>query len=426
MKSILRKLKQSQIEIEFELPAEDFDKYFAKALTKIKLNTKIDGFRPGQAPDSLIEEIKAKEILLEAAQQAVTETYTNYLLTNAIEPLGQPEVQILKMAKGNPFIFTVKVYILPQIDLPDYREISRQVPQVQVEVTDQEVRDSLLYLQQSRAKFIPKNEPAQKEDFVDVIYQSSLLFENKEFEDKFILGKGKFIEGFEDNIVGMKPGEKKEFKITIKKDSPFFAKIQGNIDGQEQEMDFKVELKGVFKVEIPQLDDDFAKKLGRFGSLKDLEESIREGIKMEKEEEERQRRRIEILDRILQHILLEVPEPLLMRETQRLLQEFKKEIKEKFNLEFSEYLATIKQTEQDLQTAYRQEAERRLKRLLIIKQIGKREKIEVTEEEIEKEINQFIKNFTLEEAKKIDIQRLKEYTKDVIYNEKVLQLLESF
>ena len=214
-----KKLEKSQIEITFELTSEEFERHFEHALSHMKSHVKVDGFRPGQAPNKLVEEkIKPESLLMEAGDHAVRHVYSDYVKDNNLEPIGQPEVKIVKIAKGNPFIFTAVITVLPDVELPEnYKEIAkkiiRQSAGKEISVTEEEVQDSLKYLQKSRAKMTLKNEPAEKGDFVEINYENRDINAGKSVRDHFVLGEGGFIRGFEDAIVGMKAGEEKIFEM---------------------------------------------------------------------------------------------------------------------------------------------------------------------------------------------------------------------
>jgi len=152
------KLKNSQLELEFELTAEEFAEHFEHAVEHLKHHVKIDGFREGKAPASMVEDkIKPESLLMEAGDIAVKETYSKYILENKLEPVGSPEVSIIKIAKGSPFIFKAVITVLPDVELPDYKIIAKAVKGQEISVTDEEVQDSINYLQKTRAKFTLKN-----------------------------------------------------------------------------------------------------------------------------------------------------------------------------------------------------------------------------------------------------------------------------
>jgi len=420
MKTDKKDLGKSQIEITFELTADEFKEHTSHALEHMKHHVKVDGFREGKAPASMVEDkIKPEMLLMEAGDHAVKHVYTDYVRENKLEPVGDPEVQIIKIAKGSEFIFKVIITLLPEVELPDYKDIASKIKGNDVSVTDQEVIDTLNYLQKSRAKFTAKNDVADNKDFIDLIYQSKDLSDNKEFEDKFILGEGGFMKGFEDNIVGMKENEEKTFKITVSDD---FA--DKGLAGKE--MEFKVKLKSVQKMELPEINDEFAKQLGAFDGLVALKESMKEGMTQEKKEQEKQRIRGEFLEKIAEKTKVELPNSIVNYEQEKLLEDLKNRIAENMKISFEQYLATVKQTEEQLKETYKKEAEKRIKGFLVLKEIGKQEKVEISDKEVEEEIEKATKNYSKDDLSKIDTNQFKEYTKGVLYNEKVFQILENF
>jgi trigger factor len=247
--------------------------------------------------------------------------------------------------------------------------------------------------------------------------------QGKPLEDKFVLGEAGFVKGFEDNIIGMRADEEKEFPAK-------FPENSAKKDWAGKEAGFRVKMKLVQKMDLPEISDEFAKGLGNFDSLTALRESIKQGITMEKQEAEKQRKRKEILDKILERINFEVPEKLVEYEKNKVLDDLKQKITQGLKISFEDYLSSIKQTEEQLKGAFQKEAEKRIKNFLILREIGKREDIEVSDTEVEQEVNKIIKNWSPETLRQtqagFDIEKLKEYTKGVLYNEKVFQKLESY
>lgn len=424
MKTSLKKIDQSQVEIEFELTEEEFKKHVDRALLHLKEHVKMDGFRQGQVPLEIVEKKVGQEnVLMEAGDLAVKDSYAKFIHENTIEPIGEPEVQIVKIAKGSPLVFTVKVAVLPETVLPDYKEIASAVKGQEVLVSDQEVEDAVNYLQKSRATFSQVARPAEKKDFVEIAYTNEHINGGKEVKDKFILGEGGFLKDFEDNVIGMKSGDEKEFRAQFPANTP-------NKDLAGKESDFKVKMVSVQKMELPAMNDAFAKSLGPFDTLEALKTNIKEGITMEKRESERQRKRGEILRSISEKITFILPQKMMDYEEKRLFEDFKNQIMQT-NLpaqpgdaSFEKYLASVKKTEEEIKKSFRLDAEKRIKNFLVLKEIGKAEHVEVSKEELEEEMNTFIKHYSKQEAEKIDISQLKEYTKGVVYNEKVFKLLD--
>ena len=414
-----KKLAKSQIELEFELTAEEFKEHTQHALEHMKHHVKVDGFRPGKAPASMVEDkIKPEVLLMEAGDHAVQHAYVDYIKESKLEPVGNPEVSIVKIAQGSPFVFKAVITVLPEVELPNYKEIAKATKGKEVSVTEEEVQDSINYIQKTRAKFTPKNDAAEKKDFVEIKYSSKDIENGKEIDDKFILGEGGFMAGFEDGIVGMKAGEEKD--VTVK-----FADNLPRKDLAGKESIFKIKLVSVQKMELPEINDEFAKQLGAFDSLTALQTSMKEGIVAEKNEAEKQRVRGEILEKIAEKAKFEMPEAMVEYEQERLLEDLKNRITSSVKITFEEYLASIKKTEAEIKETYKKEAEKRLKGFLVLRQLGKLENIEVSDEEVEIEVTKSIKNYSKEQLAQIDINELKEYTKGVVHNEKIFQILEN-
>ncbi|MCX6719540.1 MAG: trigger factor, partial [Candidatus Staskawiczbacteria bacterium] len=256
-----KKLDKSQIELEFELTAEEFKEHFEHAIEHLKHHVKVDGFREGKAPASMVEEkLKPEMLLMEAGEHAVQHVYVDYIKEQKMEPVGNPEVSIIKIAKGSPFSFKAVITVLPDVELPDYKEIAKTVKGKEISVTEEEIQDSINYLQKTRAKFTLKNDSAELKDFVEIKYNNKDINEGKEVDDKFILGEGGFMKGFEDGVVGMKAGEEKDVTVTFPKDAP-----RKDLAGKKAT--FKIKMVSIQKMELPEINDEFAKQLGAFETL---------------------------------------------------------------------------------------------------------------------------------------------------------------
>jgi len=421
MKTEIKKLPKSEIEILFEIPWEEFSPYVEKSYSILGKDVAIKGFRKGNVPNDILEkEIGQGKILEQAADLIVKDKYPQAIYREKLEPISRPEVNITKLAKGNPFEFKVKVSVLPDIVLPDYQTIVSKIEKKEVSVTDKDVEDALKWVQQSRAAFTPLEREAKQDDFIEIEYQSPQIESNKLFKDKFILGKAKLAPGFEKNLEGMKKDEEKEFSV-------LFPKEHNNKVLAGKEISFKVKMKSIQKMELPELNDEFAKKLGEFKDLETLKNNIKDNLKKEKELEQRQKTRNEILEKIGQELKCEIPEILVENQKNELLEDLKQRVDQGLKIPFEEYLIQIKKTEKEAKDSFADSAEKRVKNFLVLREVGKKEEIKVSKEEIEKEANKTLNNYPdKKEVKKIDIERLKDYTESAMYNEKVFNKLESF
>ncbi len=426
----INKLPNFQIELKIEVPSEEFKNFFEKAILELGKDIEIKGFRKGKVPRDIVEkEVGPEKILVEAAKSAIKDNYQKAILENKVEAISRPEIEIQKLAQGNPFIFLAKVSVLPEIKLPDYKKITAETKKKKINPPaggeEKEVEDALKWLQKSRAKFTLKNQAAQKGDFVEIEYQSPQLDElgqQNAKKDAFILGEGHFLPGFEKNLIGMRAGEEKE-NIAMTIPEAYSAK---NLAGKK--IILKVKVKSVQNVEFPQVNDQFAKSLGKFEKLEDLKKNIKEGLISEKEQAESRRLREEILEKISEKTESDLPDVLVEREQKQMLENLKKNVSEHLKVSFADYLGKLKKSEKEILASFLPRAEKNIKKLLILKEIGKREKIEVSGDEVSKEIEKMLKQYASpEEARKsgLDPERLEDYTKEAIKNEKIFQFLEN-
>jgi trigger factor len=420
MKLKIQKLPDSELELKIELSTEEFEKFFNKAIFELGKDLETPGFRKGKLPKEIIEkEIGRERILREAAEMAVRENYLKVISQKNLEVLGRPKIEILKLAPGNPFEFKIIVPVLPEIKLPDYKKIASEVKRKEIIVSEGEITETLSWIAKSRSKFIPKEEGAREGDFIEIEYNSSQVENGRKIKDQFILGRGGLIPEFETNLKGMKSAEEKQVSLTFP-ENHFRKDLAG------KRADFKIKMVSVQRVEVPEISDEFARGLGKFENLAGLKKSISEGIKLEKEIQESERVRKEILERMSKATDMEIPKILVEEQKKRYLEDLKKQVLDLLKTDFRSYLKEINKTEKELLDSFQDQAKNQIKNLLILREIQKEEKIEPSEEEIKREVNEILREYSTEQAQKLDLERLKSYTKERIGNEKTLRFLEGF
>lgn len=423
----VKKLPKSKREIIFHFSWEEILPCLERAAFKLSENLNIQGFRPGKVPREIVEkELGKTPVLTKGVEILIQEKYQEIISQKNLQPITPPKIEILRLESEKSFSFRIEVEVLPEVKLPDYRTIAAQIKKREIEVTDQEIEETLIWLQKSRAKFEPSQSPAQKGDFLEIEYRSPQIEKGKIFQDKFFLGQGGFVAGFEENLIGLKKGQKKEFSLTWPQN--FQTKVnEVSFPRPGERVTFQVEIKNIQLVKLPEIDDQFAKDLGHFENLVQLKKSIKEGIEKEKEMFEKGQRRGKILEEITKRAKIELPQALINQEKERIIRELKEKVKENLKIPFSQYLTQIKKTEEELKNSLEGSAKKRIEIFLTLREIGQKEKIEVREEEVLALVNEFLKNFPTKEKaqKELDLNQLKEYYREVIFKEKVFQLLES-
>lgn len=410
MKYEIKEATATKKKVEIEVSAEDFNNYYSQTLKKISANAEIPGFRKGKVPENMVEDRVTKEgVLSEAAETAIRESWARFLAESKEEAISQPQVEVIKIAKDNPLIFTAEFEILPLIKLPKLD--SAKVEKSSVEVTDQEVEDTIKWIQQSRAKYSEKISGAEDGDLVEFTFSCLDIENDPEKKDRIVLGKGHYIEGLEDTLRGMKRDEVRQFETQHPQENDKKIKMSVKVDS-------------VKKVEIPEVNDEWVKSLG-FNTVEELKKDIRGGIKKDKEVAEIQRVREEAIKKLVEKTEIEVPETLIKREQDFMLNNIKERCLSELKISFEEYLKQVKKTEEEITEELEKIAKEKVKGFLVLHQIIKNERIEITEEEISQKIEEMLNQYpNKEEIKKtMDEAQLRLYIEDELKREKAFNLL---
>ncbi|MDD3032664.1 MAG: trigger factor [Candidatus Pacebacteria bacterium] len=406
-----KKQEKNKLIYNVTVPADEFKAYYNDALSEFAKEMEIDGFRKGHAP---IEVVKSKidpaHVLSHAVEDCIQAKWFEILNQENIEAIKEPSVDVLKMAEGNPLEFKAEVEILPEVKLPDYKKIGKSVSIKEIKVEEKDIKEALKWLVESRAKFFQKEGKAEKGDLIEITYTFKDVEGDKDKKDRFVLGKGHYLEGLEDALIGLGREEKKEVQVVDPKEKKKFV--------------LNITVDSVQKMEVPELNDEFAKTVG-FDSVKDLEENTKQGLNQEREISEKQRRRTEVLEKIVKETKVEVPETLIEREGKALLQNLKDRVSYELQMPFEQYLKEVKKTEEEVSKEFNKVAVERVKGFLVLHEIEKMEKVTVTEEEIDKKIDELAANYPDKEKVKEDMKKgnAKFYVEDELKKEKIFNLL---
>ncbi len=382
MKIAKSTLPKSQIELTIEVSTEEMKKYVAKAIREISEHVKIDGFRPGKVPFHVLKNhVPEMEIYQEAANIAINRTLNNAIKQEDIFVIGEPNVHIEKLAPENPLIYKAVLTKLPNITLPAWEKV-KNPKKKPIEVTDEEVQKALTELSKMHAKESLKDGASDKGDKVVVdfdILRDKVLIENGHYEKfEVILGEEQMIPGFENELLGLKAGESKEFELAFPK--KYYRKDLGG-----KKATFKCIVKSVSKIEVPEINDALAKKFGEFTTLNELKKKITETIKREKTRKGEEMYEQELLDNVVAATQFEeLPASLIEDEKTQIVRELKYDITQN-GLKWEDYVSHLQKTEEEIKESYEKPAHKRIQVALIMREIASREKFTATEQEIEKE-----------------------------------------
>lgn len=424
---MIKKLPKSRIEFKVSVPWEKWEKYLDQAAAEASMEIKVDGFRPGKAPRHLIEQKIGKGVLMNnAAEKAVQKSYADFVVEEKLEVIGAPEVEIEKIEEGKDLEYNAVVAVMPKVEIsekymPEIKKINKKYSEKKIEASEDEIKLELEKIANSRVKLITVNRAAQKNDSVEVDFE--VLMEGVPIENgtskkhPLVLGKGVFIPGFEEKLVGMKAGEKKEFDLEFPKD--YFKK-----DLADKKATFKVSMNLVQERQTPEVNDDFAKSLGKFENLEALKKNIKEGVEHEEGHRQKDQKQREYIEKIIENSKVELPDILAEKELEKMLEEFEYQI-QTMGMNLDQYLEKLGKKKEDLKKDWLPQAEKRVISALALKEIISKEEIKVEASEVEAEMNktlQYYKNVK-DLKKNIDMERLYAFAKGTLENEKVLEYL---
>lgn len=425
---MIKKLPKSKVEFEVIVPWKDWDKYVDAAASEVSQEIKIPGFRPGKAPKNIVAQKVGIGVLLNnAAEKAVQKSYINFIGKEKIDVIGSPKVTIENIEEGKDLTYKVVVAVMPSVTVKDEykKEVKKVVTEMaskSLEVTGEELAHELEHLANSRVKLVTVAREVRKDDSVEVdftVLVGGVPIENGTSKNHpMVIGKGVFIPGFEENLIGMREGEEKEFELS-------FPEKYHKKDLAGKPATFKVTMKLVQERQTPEIGDEFAKSLGEFENLEALKKNMEKGMKEEKEQKHKEERRTKILDKIVEYVETDLPEVMVQEEVQKMMLEFDQQI-QSMGMNLDQYLVQLKKEKKDLEKDWEPQAEKRVKSALALKEIVKMEEISIDAKDVEVEMNktlQYYKNVK-DFEKNVDMERLYSYTKGVLENEEVFQLLE--
>lgn len=381
MKVEVKELEPCRRLLEIEVPVEDVKKGFDEFYAELGKAAKVPGFRPGKAPRNILEMRYQKEAREEILKKLIPDSYSEAMRKRSLIPVDLPEISEVKFEKSGPLSFKAAVDIRPEIKLGNYRGL--KVLRKKAEVKAEEVAMALAELQEASAQYVAvEGRPIQRGDYVAIDLEG--FVENVSIDKRsdlwLVVDKGSYIPGLTEGLVGLKPGQEKEIKLTLPEDfvRKEFAKYEAT---------FKVGIKEVKEKTLPSLNDEFATSLGEFKTLDELREAIKRDLMARKEAECRADLENQILDQLIKSSPFEVPGSLVKRQTERLVKEAKVRL-----LYRGMKREDIDSQEEALRKNLAANALRQVKVAFILGEIADGEKIEVGDEDIERRIDEIARS----------------------------------
>ncbi len=420
---ITKQPAKSQVELIVAATNQEFAPYLDKAVKHLSKEHPLKGFRPGKVTTPVALEHYGKErVLHEALDLAMPQFFVQAVLDHDVEAIARPSITINTLSIEEGLNFTAVVDVIPDVTLGDVSRIT--LTKRAADITDEEVDKELKLLAKMRATPLDVARPAETGDTVTLDFKVSAngqLLEGGESKNHPInLGEGYFVPDFEQNIVGIQAGDEREFNIHFPADY-----VKKDLQGTTANVWVKAH--AVQKQVLPELNDDFAKKLGKFESLNALKDTLHKNILHEKEHKERDRFHAELSEKLADATTFgPLPTVLVEREIDSRLQEFSRmlELQQKT---VDDYLAQHTKTLAQVRDEMRPAAEKAVKIALALRALATREKVDVSEEEIKEKTSAYLQQYaTPDEAREAtNATELRENISAMIRNQKTLKRLEA-
>jgi trigger factor len=427
MKVTQEKLPASQVGLQIEITPEMSKKAYEQVIQEYTRSANIPGFRKGKVPRQvLIQRFGSLRLKAAALEELIDDSLKQAIKQENIDALGNFQLissfeeLITQYEPGSTLTFSASVDVQPEVTLSQYADLQIQAEEVQPD--PDRVEKVLQQYQEQVATLVPvEGRPAQLKDVTVVDYKGVLVSEDPEAEPEEFPGgqaedfqveltEGKFIEGFIDGIVGMAVGETKEISIQFPEDYP-----QPSLAGRS--VIFTVTLKEIKEKELPELDDDFAQEVSEFETLAELRESLEKRYQEEAKDKTNGNKEQAILDELIKHVEVDLPETLIDRELNYILNQTAVQLQNQ-GLDVRQFFT--QETIPMLKERSRPDAVTRLKRTLALGEVAKKESIQIEPEEVNTKVNEVLADL---EDREIDRERLQSVVSEDLLKEKIVNWL---
>ena len=395
----VEKLENNMAKLTIEVSAEDLEKAIEAAYQKEKNKISIPGFRKGKVPRAMVEKMYGTGIFYEdAANTLMQANYPAAVEESGIDIVSRPVVDIVQIEKGKPFIFTAEVAVRPEVTLGKYMGVT--VTKIDTTVSDEELEAALEKERNNNSRTISVTDrPVAVGDTAVIDFEGfvdGVAFEGGKGENHSLeIGSHSFIDTFEDQLVGKNVGDDVDVNVT-------FPEEYHAPDLAGKPALFKVKINEIKAKELPELDDEFAQDVSEFDTLAEYKEDLKKRLTEQKENEAKRTKEDEAIKKIIEKSKMDIPEAMIDTQCETMIEEFAQRIAQS-GLTMEQYLQFSGMTIDKLKDQVRPEATTRIQSSLVLEQIAKDENIEVSDEDVDAEIEKMAAAYGMEADK------LKEY-----------------
>lgn len=416
----LEKLENSKVTMEFKIAKEEFNKALDEAFAKNAKSFKIPGFRNGKVPRNVIEKTYGEGILYDEAFSIVAEKeYDEAVKANDLFVVSRPEVDIKEIGKDKDLEYTITVYVKPEVEITDYKGL--EIEKVSEKVTADDVKKELETIQDKNARILTVEDGAVENKDITVIDFEGFL-DGKAFEggkaEKYELeiGSGSFIPGFEEQIIGMKVNEEKDIDVTFPEEY-HSAELAGKAAV------FKIKLHEIKRKELPKLDDEFAKDISEFDTFEEYKKSVKARLEEAKKNTAKAERENKVIEKLGEKVTVEIPASMVEMEIDTMVKNFEGNLAYQ-GISLEQYLQILNTDMNALREQFKDNALKEIKIKLAMESVAKQEKVEATDEEIDKRIDELAAQYGEGSGDSLKSnENARHYMAERIKEEKLLEIL---
>ena len=391
----VEKQKDNTAKLIIEVPAEEFDKAIDEAQEKNKDQFKVDGFRKGKVPREMIEKIYGVGVFFDdAANAVIPEAYATAAKESGLEIVARPDIQVTKIAAGNPMEFEAIVTLKPEVKLGKYKGV--KVEKVTAEVTDEDIENRLNQDKEQNARLVAADDKEIEDGDQAIIDFEGFVddepFEGGKGEDyPLVIGSHSFIDTFEDQLIGKKVGDEVDVNVTFPEQYQA-AELAG------KPALFKVKIKEIKVKEYPEIDDEFASEVSEFDTLDEYKEDIKKKLTEVKEAEAARETESRIIEAIIKDSKMDIPEKMIDTACEQMVEEFARNMQMQ-GIALEQYLQMTGSTIDQMKEQVKPQAEARVQSSLVLEAIVDAENIEATDADVDEEIKKMSEQYGMEVEK---------------------------
>ena len=395
----VEKLEKNMAKLTIEVPADDLEKALQSAYMKQKNKISLPGFRKGKVPRQMIEKMYGAEIFYDdAANELIPKAYAEAYDEAELDIVSRPEINVVQIEKGKPFIFTADVATKPEVTLGEYKGL--EIEKVSTRVTQKEVDAKIQEEAEKNARTITVTDrPVQDGDEVILDFEGfvdGVAFEGGKGENyPLTIGSGSFIPGFEEQLVGAEAEKEMEVKVTFPED--YHAE-----DLKGKEAVFKCTVHEIKAKELPEIDDEFAAEVSEFDTLEEYKADIKAKIKDQKASEGKRKQEDQAVDAAVKNAQYEIPQPMIETQVMQMADDFAQRIQSQ-GISLEQYFQFTGMTADKMMDELRPQAIKRIETRLVLQAIAKAENIEISDEKLDEELAKMAESY------KMEVDKLKEF-----------------